>query len=163
MGVLLLVIVFVLVLVSRSPARARSRAHAAQHGDDAHTESFCRCCGLRVDQSLKSKEVNDRGAFHGRTSRNGVEASALPLGGLACSLCDVERDGNRRASELVSKFAVTARHLLQDLKGECRELQGALVDVEPLKIQHVFLIGRCADWLRRFAHAQDYVSRGRGR
>ena len=79
MGVLLLVIVFVLVLVRRSPARARSPAHTAQHGDDAHTERFRRCCGLWIDQSLESKEVNDCGAFHGRTSRNGVEASALPL------------------------------------------------------------------------------------
>jgi hypothetical protein len=133
-GVLLLVIVFVLVVVRRSPARARSPAHAAEHGDDAHTESFRRCCGLWINQRLKSKEVNDCGTFHSRTSRNGVEASALPLGCVACSLCDVERDGNRRASELVRKFPVTARHLLQDLKGECRELQGALIDVEPLKI-----------------------------
>ncbi len=48
-----------------------------------------------------------------------------------------QRNGNRRAPELVSEFPMTARHLLEDLKGESRELQCALVDVEPLIVQHV--------------------------
>jgi hypothetical protein len=59
-----------------------------------------------------------------------------------------------------SQSSMAARHALQDLKGERRELQGALVDVETLIIQHALAVGRRLYWLRRFAHAHDYVSRG---
>jgi hypothetical protein len=51
---------------------------------------------------------------------------------------------------------MAARHVLEDLKGEHRELQGAWVNVEALMIQHPLLVGRSPYWLRRFAHAHDY-------
>ncbi|XXT75047.1 hypothetical protein WME79_31765 [Sorangium sp. So ce726] len=63
---------------------------------------------LGGDETQRFERIDDRGAFQRRASRNRIESARISLR-LAAALRDVERNGKRRSTQLVSQFPMPAR------------------------------------------------------
>src|SRR5688572_7301421 len=69
-------------------------------------------------------------------SSRSTARSSLRSPSSSASFAEVPDDRFRRADELLGAFGVAAREGFEDLIGEGKELEGALVDVEALKGEH---------------------------
>jgi hypothetical protein len=82
--------------------------------------------------------------------------SAAPL--LPTPSAIIEGDGYRCTTQLVTKRGMTLRDALRDDEHGCRELDGELIDVELLVVEHGEPPGRCIGaWRRKLLdHDHDH-------
>jgi hypothetical protein len=72
--------------------------------------------------------VHDGRALHGGTAGDGIVPSGIGTAIASCRLGDVQRNGERRSSQLLGKVGETARKV--DGRGESEELDCTPIDVK---------------------------------
>lgn len=113
-----------------------SAAQLRQHRNDPGKE-FDR---LPMLVFLKAPEGTDnvehRSAFHGGAASDRVVPSGVGFGASSSGLGDVQRNRERSASQLVTKFGVSSGDLRCHLNGDSHELDGASIYIQLLKTEH---------------------------
>ena len=134
---------------SRSRSRVRASAcasawnrgafgssdHSNQHRHDAQEKAAAGLKHFRFNRLDTADEVENCGAFGGRTLRHAVEASLVLGAELTGALGDVENDRCRRSQQLVRKVTPAARELPNDVVRHAHEIKSGTVDVEALVIK----------------------------
>ena len=110
-------------------------AKLGEHRYDAFQKLAATLEILRIDGAQRFQSIQNRGAFESRRASNRVETRSVAVG-FAASLCDVQRNRQRRPAELFSQRAVSPGRAFCESRGQGQELDSASVGVESLEAEH---------------------------
>ncbi|MBK7581993.1 MAG: hypothetical protein IPI67_17520 [Myxococcales bacterium] len=90
-----------------------------------------------IQQFETDANIEQRRGLRRRPSRREVVASLVWLGVLAGTFGKVQHNGGRSPSELIDQMAPPTRQRLNHAIRESQEVQGQVINVEPLVIEHL--------------------------